>query len=397
MEVTGMAEDVLQRPSAGGEYDVDIVQIYLDDISQYPLLTKAEEVQLSKRVQAGIAARDVYIEHPDDPEIFNTINDGKAAKDLFVNSNLRLVVSIARKFRQSNVLLLDLIQEGNLGLEHAVDKFDWQKGFKFSTYATWWIRQYIDRSIANTRDTIRIPVHVSEDISRLGRLEKSGLDEATIADYMGMDHAQLSQLRQWSSLQPVSYNLIIGDDGYELLDTLRDFEGGAEYEKVEDGIIRDGLDAILGKVLTPREKQVISLRYGLGSGEPMSLEAVGALVGEEGKKITRERVRQVEHTALVKLKHPALHREMVGVFPITDDETSWQQRAACAGSAAIMLAVKENRGRPAKNYHNEKDEIDRRIKNFCDNCPVVGECRELARQVKPGGGVWGGVRYKSRG
>jgi RNA polymerase primary sigma factor len=398
MESPWTTEDSTQRRFGEPEQEIDIVQKYLEEISQYPLLTKVEEVALSKRVQAGLSAQATLVEYPEQDALLEVIEDGKQAKDAFVLANLRLVVSIAKKFRQSEVPLLDLIQEGNIGLAHAVDLFDWRKGFKFSTYATWWVRQYIDRSIAGTKDTIRIPVHTVDDITRLNRLERQDLDDATIMEYMGMCSEQIKQLRQWRSLQPLSFSMELGEDGYQLGDTIKDPLSDYGYEQAEDRIVKDGLNVLLDKILSPREKLLISLRYGLEGNVPLSLEAVGNLIlGEDGQPITRERVRQIERTALLKLKHPALHREIVKVFPVDIHENTWMESAACAGSAALMLATTDNRGRPTKNTRYEKEPTDQRVQKFCHNCPVLGECQAFAYKVKPHGGVWGGVRHSSRG
>jgi RNA polymerase sigma factor (sigma-70 family) len=298
--------------SLAAQGEEDLVRLYLLDIGKHNLLTKADEAVLGGRVKLMVAAREELargdVPRPRQRELKRIIADGDAAAEVFVKANLRLVVSIAKKYRSAaeGLDLLDLIQEGNLGLMHAVEKFDPDKGFKFSTYATWWIRQAISRGIANTARTVRLPVHAADQVklvqkargelaSALGR--QPTLDE--IAHATGLTRDRVVETVHWSSA-PMSLDEPINDDA----DAMRgDFIADAEAESPELAAVSATLPtAVLSALdhLDSREREVIILRYGFDRGEPRTLEEVGDRFG-----LTRERIRQIEGRALGKLRHPA--------------------------------------------------------------------------------------------
>jgi RNA polymerase primary sigma factor len=267
----------------------DPVRMYLKEIGKVRLLTASEEVRLAKRVEAG-----------DD-----------AAKQILVESNLRLVVSIAKKYVGRGMLFLDLIQEGNLGLMKAVEKFDYRKGFKFSTYATWWIRQGITRAISDQARTIRVPVHMVENINKIIRvqrrlLQQLGRDPSTkeISQKSGFSPDKVREIIKISQ-HPVSFETPIGDEGDS---QLGDFIEDSEVEKPADAVsfsmLQDQLQKTLD-TLTDREKRIIQLRFGLKDGHPRTLEEVGREF-----KVTRERIRQIEFKTLCKLRNSKVSRKL---------------------------------------------------------------------------------------
>ncbi len=296
------------RSEAGEQ---DLVRLYLDGIGQYPLLTKEDEVRLSQLMEAGRDAAsaldsDEKLTAAKKRDLRRTSRAGVEATEQFVNSNLRLVVSIAKKYQSADMPLLDLIQEGNLGLIHAVEKFDWRKGFKFSTYATWWIRQAIGRGIDNTSRTIRLPVHAGDQIRRLLRMRGQMEGElgrsptpAELSVAMQMPEEQISELLQYGS-EPVSLEAPIGTDGdTELADIVADLSAPSPFDVVAGAMLGEEIDKLLAP-LDEREREILKLRYGLDRGEPRTLEEVG-----DALQLTRERIRQIERTALSKLRHPS--------------------------------------------------------------------------------------------
>jgi len=267
----------------------DTVRMYLREIGKFPLLTPEEEIDLAKRIKLA--------------EI--------RAKHKLVNSNLRLVVSIAKKYTGRGMLFLDLIQEGNLGLIRAVEKFDHRKGYKFSTYATWWIRQAITRSIADQARTIRIPVHMVETINRLRKTSRLLLQalgrkptEEEIARKSRISVDKVREIVKVSQV-PLSLEMPVGDeDSSRLGDFVEDGGIQAPDEIVLHGLLRDDLEEVM-KSLTDRERTVLKLRFGLDDGHPRTLEEVGRVYN-----VTRERIRQIEAKALRKLKHPTRSKKL---------------------------------------------------------------------------------------
>ncbi len=291
--------------------DEDIVRLYLNDIGRHQLLTKDDEAQLGEAVQAGIAARE-RLETPEGltaaekTRLRRQMRDGEAATTRFVQANLRLVVSIAKKYQSSGLPLLDLVQEGNLGLMHAVEKFDARKGFKFSTYATWWIRQAITRGIANSGATIRLPVHAG-DLLKLYDKTRALLEVrlrrrptlAEIAEEMGHPIERVAEIIAAARVT-ASLDEEIRDDGDATLADLRAIADDRPDEDAVAATARGAVEQILAMALDERERRILTLRYGLDRGEPRTLEEVGEAFG-----LTRERIRQIEARAMSKLRHPA--------------------------------------------------------------------------------------------
>lgn len=267
----------------------DPVKMYLKDIGKVPLLSSEEEVELAKRMLEG----------------------DEEAKQKLSEANLRLVVNIAKRYVGRGMLFLDLIQEGNLGLMKAVEKFDYTKGFKFSTYATWWIRQAITRAIADQARTIRIPVHMVETINRQVRAQRALLQELgreptpeEIADYMGISADKVVEIQKIAQ-DPVSLETPIGEEeDSHLVDFIEDTKTVAPSEMAAQSMLREQLIAALHK-LTPREEKVIRLRYGLDDGRTRTLEEVG-----KEFNVTRERIRQIEAKALRKLRNPSKSKKL---------------------------------------------------------------------------------------
>ena len=290
----------------------DLVRLYLTDIGQYPLLTKDDEVRLAQAIEAGNEARSLLDAAGRDVtparkrELKRTARHGEDAERTFVQSNLRLVVSIAKKYQASGLPLLDLIQEGNLGLMHAVEKFDWRKGFKFSTYATWWIRQAITRGIANTGRTIRLPVHAGDTLARLqkarARLELKHGRPATLVELSAeveMPEDKVTEALRFAA-EPLSLSEPLREDGdAELGDVVEDRSAESPFEVAATALLPEEISRLLAP-LDEREREILKLRYGLDRGEPRTLEEVG-----EYFNLTRERIRQIEARAMSKLRHPS--------------------------------------------------------------------------------------------
>jgi RNA polymerase sigma factor (sigma-70 family) len=294
----------------------DLVRLYLTDIGQYPLLTKEDEVRLAQAIERGVEARerlDTQALEDGSPltaakkrEFRRANREGEKAERTFVQSNLRLVVSIAKKYQASGLPLLDLIQEGNLGLMHAVEKFDWRKGFKFSTYATWWIRQAITRGIANTGRTIRLPVHAGDTLARLqkarSRLELRYGRPATLSELaveVDMSEEKVTEALRFAA-EPLSLSEPLREDGdAELGDVVEDRSADSPFEVAATSLLPDEINRLLSP-LDEREREILKLRFGLDRGEPRTLEEVG-----EHFNLTRERIRQIEARAMSKLRHPS--------------------------------------------------------------------------------------------
>lgn len=290
----------------------DLVRLYLTDIGQYPLLTKEGEVRLAQQIEKGAAAREELDKAGDGltparrREMRRNLRRGDEAVRTFVQSNLRLVVSIAKKYQASGLPLLDLIQEGNLGLMHAVEKFDWRKGFKFSTYATWWIRQAITRGIANTGRTIRLPVHAGDTLARLqkarSRLELRFGRPATLAELaveVEMTEEKVTEALRFAA-EPLSLSEPLREDGdAELGDVVEDRSADSPFEVAATALLPEEISRLLAP-LDSREREILKLRFGLDRGEPRTLEEVG-----DHFELTRERIRQIEARAMSKLRHPS--------------------------------------------------------------------------------------------
>jgi RNA polymerase sigma factor (sigma-70 family) len=294
----------------------DLVRLYLTDIGQYPLLTKDDEVRLAQAIEAGYEAQ-TELEGKSNGkakemsptrrrELRRKVDAGDRAQRTFVQSNLRLVVSIAKKYQASGLPLLDLIQEGNLGLMHAVEKFDWRKGFKFSTYATWWIRQAITRGIANTGRTIRLPVHAGDTLARVqkaqARLELKLGRPATLFELgieVEMPEEKLVEALRFRA-EPLSLSEPLREDGdAELGDVVEDRSAESPFEMAATSLLPIEIQRLLAP-LDEREREILRLRFGLDRGEPRTLEEVG-----EHFNLTRERIRQIEARAMSKLRHPS--------------------------------------------------------------------------------------------
>jgi RNA polymerase primary sigma factor len=289
--------------------------MYVREISRVPLLSAADEVQLAQAIEAGKDAlaklAQPGLSAEERSRLRAQVERGDAARQRLTESNLRLVVSVAKRYVGRGVPLLDLIQEGNIGLTRAVEKFDWRRGFKFSTYATWWIRQAITRAIADQARTIRIPVHMVETINRLiqvsRRLQQELGREPTpeeIADVVGMPAEKIREIFRASQV-PISLQTRVGEeDESDLGEFIADTAAVAPSDAVAQELLREQIEDVLGE-LTPRERRALQLRFGLEDGRRRTLEEVGAELG-----VTRERARQIEAEALRKLRHPKLSRKL---------------------------------------------------------------------------------------
>jgi RNA polymerase primary sigma factor len=293
--------------------------MYLQEIGQVPLLTAAEEVDLAKKMEAAHAASDALLHdngtlsNLDRQQLRRYMDIGRAARQHLIQANLRLVVSIAKKYTSYGLTMMDLVQEGNIGLMRAVEKFDYTKGHKFSTYATWWIRQAITRAIADQSRTIRLPVHMGEAISQVKRtshkLQQSMQREPTpeeIADAMGITASKVRRTLE-ASMHPLSLEMPVGQEGEGRMgDFIEDDRISTPVDAAAMTMLREQIEEVLQK-LPERERKIIQLRYGLKDGRYRTLEEVGLEFG-----ITRERIRQIEAVALRKLRHPHLGKKLRG-------------------------------------------------------------------------------------
>jgi RNA polymerase primary sigma factor len=296
----------------------DPVRMYLQQIGRYPLLTSQQEVELSMQMEAGTRAEEKLAAGGDlsiDEKVFleRAVRQADKARKRLVEANLRLVVSIAKRYVGKGLSLLDLIQEGNLGLIRAVEKFDYRKGFKFSTYATWWIRQAVTRALADQARTIRVPVHMIETINKLSQTQRALMQELgreptiqEVAVEMEMEPDRITELRR-IALDPVSLETKLGDsDDSTLADFVKDNDANVPIEAASFRLLQEYLGLAL-EGLSDRERQVLIMRYGLADGKVRTLEEVGAHFN-----VTRERVRQIETKALAKLRQPARSRRLEG-------------------------------------------------------------------------------------
>jgi RNA polymerase primary sigma factor len=293
----------------------DSVRAYLKQIGKVALLNAEEEVELAKRIEAGLYAAERMRKAEEESEKLNPqlrrdlrwiIRDGEKAKNHLLEANLRLVVSLAKRYTGRGMAFLDLIQEGNLGLIRAVEKFDYTKGYKFSTYATWWIRQAITRAMADQARTIRIPVHMVEVINKLGRIQRELLQDLgreptpeELAKEMDITPEKVLEIQQYAR-EPISLDQTIGDEGdSQLGDFIEDSEAVVAVDAVSFTLLQDQLQSVLA-TLSEREAGVVRLRFGLTDGQPRTLDEIGQVYG-----VTRERIRQIESKTMSKLRHPS--------------------------------------------------------------------------------------------
>ena len=293
----------------------DSVRAYLKQIGKVALLNAEEEVELAKRIEAGLYATQLMSEHVERGDklpaaqrrdMMWICRDGDRAKNHLLEANLRLVVSLAKRYTGRGMAFLDLIQEGNLGLIRAVEKFDYTKGYKFSTYATWWIRQAITRAMADQARTIRIPVHMVEVINKLGRIQRELLQDLgreptpeELAKEMDITPEKVLEIQQYAR-EPISLDQTIGDEGdSQLGDFIEDSEAVVAVDAVSFTLLQDQLQSVL-ETLSEREAGVVRLRFGLTDGQPRTLDEIGQVYG-----VTRERIRQIESKTMSKLRHPS--------------------------------------------------------------------------------------------
>ena len=293
----------------------DSVRAYLKQIGKVALLNAEEEVELAKRIEAGLYAAERVRKAEDETEKLPPqmrrdlrwiVRDGERAKNHLLEANLRLVVSLAKRYTGRGMAFLDLIQEGNLGLIRAVEKFDYTKGYKFSTYATWWIRQAITRAMADQARTIRIPVHMVEVINKLGRIQRELLQDLgreptpeELAKEMDITPEKVLEIQQYAR-EPISLDQTIGDEGdSQLGDFIEDSEAVVAVDAVSFTLLQDQLQSVLA-TLSEREAGVVRLRFGLTDGQPRTLDEIGQVYG-----VTRERIRQIESKTMSKLRHPS--------------------------------------------------------------------------------------------
>ncbi|MCV7058282.1 RNA polymerase sigma factor [Mycolicibacterium gilvum] len=293
----------------------DSVRAYLKQIGKVALLNAEEEVELAKRIEAGLYCTQLMAEFAEKGEKLTTAQrrdymwicrDGDRAKNHLLEANLRLVVSLAKRYTGRGMAFLDLIQEGNLGLIRAVEKFDYTKGYKFSTYATWWIRQAITRAMADQARTIRIPVHMVEVINKLGRIQRELLQDLgreptpeELAKEMDITPEKVLEIQQYAR-EPISLDQTIGDEGdSQLGDFIEDSEAVVAVDAVSFTLLQDQLQSVL-ETLSEREAGVVRLRFGLTDGQPRTLDEIGQVYG-----VTRERIRQIESKTMSKLRHPS--------------------------------------------------------------------------------------------
>ncbi|MFF1376822.1 RNA polymerase sigma factor [Streptomyces sp. NPDC058308] len=305
------------RADAGGPSS-DLFRQYLREIGRIPLLTAAEEVELARAVEAGLFAEEKLSSTPDlDSQLALDLDKlvvlGRMAKRRLIEANLRLVVSVAKRYVGRGLTMLDLVQEGNLGLIRAVEKFDYARGYKFSTYATWWIRQAMSRALADQARTIRVPVHVVELINRVVRVQRRMLQERgyeptpeEVAAHLDLPPERVSEVLRLAQ-EPVSLHAPVGEeDDVALGDLIEDGDATSPVESAAFLLLREHLEAVLS-TLGERERKVVQLRYGLADGRPRTLEEIGRIFG-----VTRERIRQIESKTLNKLRDHAFADQLRG-------------------------------------------------------------------------------------
>ncbi|GAU69873.1 putative RNA polymerase sigma factor [Streptomyces sp. NBRC 110611] len=306
------------RAEPGGGPSSDLFRQYLREIGRIPLLTAVEEVELARRVEAGLFAEEKLANTPDlcsqlAYDLDRLVVLGRMAKRRLIEANLRLVVSVAKRYVGRGLTMLDLVQEGNLGLIRAVEKFDYARGYKFSTYATWWIRQAMSRALADQARTIRVPVHVVELINRVVRVQRRMLQERgyeptpeEVAAHLDLTEERVSEVLRLAQ-EPVSLHAPVGEEeDVALGDLIEDGDAASPVESAAFLLLREHLDAVLS-TLGERERKVVQLRYGLVDGRPRTLEEIGRIFG-----VTRERIRQIESKTLSKLRDHAFADQLRG-------------------------------------------------------------------------------------
>ncbi|MEV5434639.1 RNA polymerase sigma factor [Streptomyces sp. NPDC052682] len=306
------------RVTETGGPSSDLFRQYLREIGRIPLLTAAEEVELARRVEAGLFAEEKLLSTPDlDSRLAHDLDRlvvmGRMAKRRLIEANLRLVVSVAKRYVGRGLTMLDLVQEGNLGLIRAVEKFDYARGYKFSTYATWWIRQAMSRALADQARTIRVPVHVVELINRVVRVQRRLLQERgqeptpeEVAAHLELPPERVREVLRLAQ-EPVSLHAPVGEeDDVALGDLIEDGDATSPVESAAFLLLREHLEAVLS-TLGERERKVVQLRYGLADGRPRTLEEIGRIFG-----VTRERIRQIESKTLNKLRDHAFADQLRG-------------------------------------------------------------------------------------
>ena len=318
VEVVDAAHEDAESPSPGEQVEEarrpvtgDLVRIYLREIGRVPLLTAAGEVELAKAIEAGLFAEEKLhggfpLAGVERADLALLASEGLRAKQRLIEANLRLVVSIAKRYIGRGLGFLDLIQEGNLGLIRAVEKFDYTKGYKFSTYATWWIRQAITRAMADQARTIRIPVHMVEVINKLARVQRQMLQDLgreptpdELAVELDMTPEKVVEVQKYGR-EPISLHTPLGEDGdSEFGDLIEDSEAIQPGEAVSFTLLQEQLHSVLD-TLSEREAGVVSMRFGLTDGQPKTLDEIGKVYG-----VTRERIRQIESKTMSKLRHPS--------------------------------------------------------------------------------------------
>ncbi|MEV5504957.1 RNA polymerase sigma factor [Streptomyces orinoci] len=307
-----------ERRSETGSPSSDLFRQYLREIGRIPLLSAEEEVELARRVEAGLFAEEKLARTPDlDTQLAMDLDRlvvlGRMAKRRLIEANLRLVVSVAKRYIGRGLTMLDLVQEGNLGLIRAVEKFDYARGYKFSTYATWWIRQAMSRALADQARTIRVPVHVVELINRVVRVQRRMLQERgteptaeEVAAYLDLSEERVSEVLRLAQ-EPVSLHAPVGEeDDVALGDLIEDGDAASPVESAAFLLLREHLEAVLS-TLGERERKVVQLRYGLVDGRARTLEEIGRIFG-----VTRERIRQIESKTLNKLRDHAFADQLRG-------------------------------------------------------------------------------------
>ncbi|GAA2944959.1 MULTISPECIES: RNA polymerase sigma factor [Streptomyces] len=326
-ETPGVPEPVLEepadvpeptgRPETGGPSS-DLFRQYLREIGRIPLLGAADEVELARRVEAGLFAEERLAAAPDPDtrlaqDLDRLVVQGRMAKRRLIEANLRLVVSVAKRYAGRGLTMLDLVQEGNLGLIRAVEKFDYTRGYKFSTYATWWIRQAMSRALADQARTIRVPVHVVELINRVVRVQRRLLQERghepsaeEVAAQLDLTPERVETILRLAQ-EPVSLHAPVGEeDDVAFGDLIEDGDAPSPVESAAFLLLREHLEAVLS-TLGERERKVVQLRYGLDDGRPRTLEEIGRLFG-----VTRERIRQIESKTLARLRDHAFADQLRG-------------------------------------------------------------------------------------